>query len=126
MIGYAGKYKLSGGGGKERRISWTAITFLSTLLGIYSVICSKLPYSSDRGNYVTRFVNHWDNPWTAGLNWLANFLHLFTNDPKVLFFSVSFLCLFVTLVAYRMFEEAEHQALLLMALSTYCIGSFSY
>jgi hypothetical protein len=120
-----GNINLFSGNGKETRITLTAIVFLSILLGFYSTICSKVPYSSDRGNYVTRFVNNWSDPWTAGLNLVADFLHLFTNDPNALFFLISFLCLFVTLLAYRMFnEEAEPQAILLMSLSTYCIYSF--
>lgn len=108
----------------KQRIGWLAIIFLSALIGLYSNIYSKYPYTSDRGNYAIRFVNQWDDPWTPGLNLLADFLHIFTNEPKVLFFTVSFLCLFVTLIAYRIFDEAEPQALLLMSMSTYCIYSF--
>lgn len=107
-----------------RKIGVFGIVFLSCLIGIYSIIASKYPYSSDRGNYVIRFVNYWDSPWTTGLNVLADFLHIFTNEPKVLFFTVSFLCLFITLVAYNTFENAQPKALLFMSLSSYCIDSF--
>lgn len=106
------------------KISLLEIIFLSTIIGIYSIIATKYPYSSDRGNYVVRFVNYADSPWTPGFNMLVDFIHLFTNEPKVLFFTVSFLCLFITLVAYNIFEDARPKALLLMSISTYCIDSF--
>ena len=107
----------------SRKIGWLEIIFLSSLIGIYSIISSKYPYSSDRGNYVIQFVNYRDSPWTPGLNILGDFLHLFTNEPKVLFFTVSFLCLFITLASYNIFEKARPQALLLMSISSYCIDS---
>jgi hypothetical protein len=97
---------------------------MAILLGIYSILSSKYPYSSDRGNYVYRFVNKIEDPWTMGLNSLAEFLQIFTNDPNVLFFTISFLCLLLTLIAYRIFDEADPNAILLMSLSTYCIYSF--
>jgi transmembrane protein EpsG len=75
-------------------------------------------------NYAIRFADNWDSPWTLGLNLLSEFLQIFSNDPRILFFSVSFLTLILTFFAYNEFKEAHPKALVLMAISTYIFYSF--
>ena len=101
-----------------------SIIWLSVLLGFISIIVSRIPYASDRYNYVVRFVNYWDSPWTIGLNFLADMIHLFSNDPRVLFFIVSFLSLFITLIAYNFFDNSNFLGLIFMSLSLYNVYSF--
>ena len=55
-----------------------------------------------------------------GLNAIGDFLHLFTNEPKALFFTVTFICVALTLVAFRISSEGDQNALLLYVCSN-CI-----
>ena len=109
---------------KELTVSKFAVVCLSTILGWYATICGQEPMSSDRYNYAVRFLNDYDDPWTFGLNTVADFLHLFTNDPNLLFFTITFLFFIVTLAAFHVFEEKERLSLLLLISSPYCLYSF--
>ncbi len=102
------------------KYSGIAMFISATAMGLYSTIVSQIPYSSDRRNYVTRFINHWDSPWTPGLNGIADFLHLFTNSPEALFFTVTFLTTILFLVAYRISKNTDKNALILLV-SSYCL-----
>lgn len=97
---------------------------LSLSIGYYAIICSTFSYGYDRQNYAIRFAYNYPSPWTLGLNTLAEALHFFTYDPAFLFFSISFLCVWVTLLAYKNFDDVEPSALLLLGLSQYFIYSF--
>lgn len=108
----------------KRKIGMLTILALSSLVGWYATICSQQPLSSDRGNYAMRFVNNWQAPWTTGLNALADFLHMFTNDADALFFMVSFLCVALTLIAYRLNENASRESLLLYVCGGLIMDSF--
>lgn len=102
-----------------------AIVLSSVLYGWYATICSPVPYNaSDRLHYVSRFVDCWRKPWSPGLNAIGDFLHLFTNNPHALFFLVTFLCVLVTLWAYRTRNGGYREALLFWASSTCTIESF--
>ena len=111
-----------------RRISISCMTLFSIILGHYSIICGKIPYVSDRLSYVVRFISdsyakmHPTN--SIGLVVIEKFLHIFTYNPSALFFFSSFIFLFITLYAYKRYEEASSMAILLMGLSNYCIYSF--
>ena len=108
----------------KNKIGKCGIFFCSLLFGWYSTICSKIPYTSDRGNYVLRFVNYVEDPWTVGLNFVADIIHLFTNNPNVLFFTITFFCVFLTLWAYRLSNAGNRETLLLWAFSMSIIHSF--
>lgn len=99
------------------------IIFVSALYGVYSIICGKYPYVSDRLNFAFRFASDAYEEFvfneSMGLFFLEKLLHIFTYEPKVLFFVVAFIFMFVTLLAYRNLDEANPQALLLLLLSAY-------
>ncbi len=108
----------------SKNISISSIFFLSLLYGLYSIIVSSYSSISDRWNFAFRFSNNFEYPWTVGLNLLAKILHLFTEDPRILFFGVSFVTLFVVLVAYNKFSYKYPLAVLLMGVSLFNTYSF--
>lgn len=107
------------------KLPYWRIVVLSVLFGIYSVSVSANPYTRDRNNYTIRFVGNWKDPWTPGLNLLARFLHLFTNDERYLFFAISFLCAFLALVAYKTCRIGNRNAVLLLLCSQFLLFSFA-
>lgn len=112
----------------EKRMLLRSVLFLCILVGVYGIICGQVPYLSDRGNYARRFaddiylMNVKSN--SVGLYWVEVVLHLFTHDPKWLFFAIPFLCLLLTLIAYNSFPDIVPEALLFTGLSSYCTESF--
>ncbi len=111
---------------KGNNKNYIMILACSIIFGLVSIASSKIPYQSDRKNYALRFYhyNDFEDPWTAGLNLIANFLHLFTKNPQVLFFSISFLFMMLTFIAYYKFKIKAPDTFLFLGLSQYYIYSF--
>lgn len=93
------------------------------LFGYYSIICGKYPYVSDRLNFAFRFESDYYNDFvfkeSFGLFLLERILHVFTYEPKVLFFVVAFLFMFFSLMAYKKSENTNPYTLLLLLVSAY-------
>lgn len=106
---------------KKKRISFFMIIIFSILLGLYSIICGHNPPVSDRGHYSLMFVNDGYikviKADSLGLYWIYTFLHLFTHSKEVLFFFITFLYIFLILIAYLFFDDVEPFAILLFFLS---------
>lgn len=109
----------------RRGLPLYAILVFAVLVGVYSaLIAGQYPYTSDRGNYARRFENRWADPWTAGLNLVADFAHLFSDRAEWLFFLVSAICTVLLLIAYNSWENASPQTLLLLGWSNLLMISF--
>lgn len=110
------------------RFGIISIIMCCVLMGIYANICGQVPYSSDRGNYALRFSDDIYLPGvkkaSLGLYWIEVVLHIFTYNPSVLFFTISALYLFFSLLAYNCYPEVKPRALLYAGLSNYFIFSF--
>lgn len=85
-----------------RFYSYFSIFILSSLVGWYSGWI--FPLTSDRGNYAFRFTRNYYVDGTYGLRWISMFLRKYTDNPQILFFTVSFLCVFITLIAVNKYE----------------------
>ncbi len=66
----------------------------------------------------------WEKPFTAGLNFIVDFLHMFTNDERVLFFSISCIVVLLTVIAYNMSLQFDVNALKYILCSDYLLFSF--
>ena len=112
----------------EHRMLLRSVLFLCVLVGIYGIICGTVPYSADRGNYALRFANDGYlmnvKSNSVGLYWIEVVLHLFTYDPRWLFFTIPFLSLLLTLIAYNKIPETTPESLLFLGLSSYYVFSF--
>ena len=109
---------------QQSKISIVTLLLISTLFGLYSLASSHIPYISDRGVYASAFSENGGDYFTIGLNQLHKFLILFSNDPKILFFTVTFLCTFLVLLAHRLNDDAKLNTLLYLVLSELFIYSF--
>ena len=109
---------------QQSKISIVTLLLISTLFGLYSLASAHIPYISDRGVYASAFSENGGDYFTIGLNQLHKFLILFSNDPKILFFTVTFLCTFLVLLAHRMNDDAKPNTLLYLVLSEFFIYSF--
>ncbi|MBR3162061.1 MAG: EpsG family protein [Bacilli bacterium] len=111
---------------EKKRVKLIIVILFCILFGFYSLICGQYPYSSDRGNFAFRFEKDmylsYVKSESYGLFLLEKLLHLISHDPKILFFSVAFIYLFLTLLSYDRVKDKEPFALLIIGLSAY----FSY
>ena len=110
---------------KGKKFPLLAILTVGILMGIYAIICGKYPYESDRLNFAFRYENDIYLSYTEsesfGLYSLENFLHIFSYDARFLFFSVAFLYMAITLIAYRKSKNSSPLSLLILLLSGYPI-----
>lgn len=113
---------------KNKKLSIFLIILFSIFMGVYSIYCGQAGFSSDRGNYALKFSNDiystlvYNN--SVGLYYLEKVLHFFSYNPKLLYFSVTFIYYFITLLSYNNIEEATPKTLLLLGLSTYGLLGF--
>jgi len=101
-----------------------SILIISILFGIYSVVCTKYPYESDRLNYAfrfqdDRFLESVKTVESPGLYYLEIVLHLFSHDPNILFFTCTFLFVSISLVSYILKDHKKPKELLLLGLSPF-------
>ncbi len=112
----------------KKQISFVLIIISSAIIGYYAIICGQKPYVSDRESYAFRFSNAEFSDWvkndSLGIFVIECVLHFFTNNPDCLFFTISFLCLSVTLITYNRYEGADKNCLLFLGLSSYVYYSF--
>ncbi len=108
----------------NKKLGFYLIFLVSLLFGIYSVYVSKFPYVKDRGNYAYRFVGDYPDYWTTGLRVIVDFLHIFTHDPKWLFFTVTFLSVLLFLIVYCWEDNATWKTLVLLVSSSSLVYSF--
>lgn len=101
------------------------ILFLCMFFGVYSIICGKYPYASDRLNFAFRFESDIYTEFVKnesyGLYILESVLHFFTYEPKVLFFTVAFFYMFIILFAYKKCKLMQPYSLLFLLITTYPI-----
>jgi len=109
---------------QQRNISIVTIILLSLLFGLYSIASTRIPYALDRGVYAKAFSESRVDRSTIGLNMLYRILIPISNDPRILFFTVTFLCTFLVLLAHRMNHKAKPNTLLYLVLSEFFIYSF--
>lgn len=109
---------------KSKKIGYFSILFYSLLFGFYSIICSTLSSTMDRGHYIRTFTTDSTGTWSLGLRAIGDILHLFTYDSNILFFTVTFFCTFLTLFAYRLSTTTNREVLLFWTFSMSIVNSF--
>lgn len=107
----------------KKKLSWGAIILLSTLIGLYSFVCTAHPFVMDKEIYAIKFENDIYSSQvkneSLGLWMLEKTIHIFTYNPNIFFFIVAFFYAFITLVAYRKARNASALTMLLLGLSEY-------
>ena len=94
-----------------------AIALVFTLYNYYITVNSVI-MGSDRQNYLVNFLGYRQSP-SIGLVFIMDFVHLIHGDINTLFFITSFICVFITIKAYQISEDATPNSLLLLFLTQY-------
>lgn len=108
-------------------ITYLAIIFCSVILAIYSACITSSVYDADRAGYTYRYVNHIDSYFlknSYGLYILVRILWCFSDNPSWLYFTVTFISVFITLLALKISEIDDPFPYLLMGFSLYNVYSF--
>ena len=97
------------------------IILLSSLQGLYSVICGPYRvYLADREYYAIRFANGTYNIGSSvGIYNIQKFLNNFSHDPYVFFFVSGCVFLVITIVAYNESEDASNLFFAFLGASQY-------
>lgn len=111
---------------QQYNVSIVTIILLSLLFGLYSIAITRIPYALDRAYYALTFSENWVNPHSVGLNLLYAILIRISSDPKILFFTVTFLCTLLVLLAHKVNHEAKLNTLVYLVLSEFFIYSFYF
>lgn len=125
MLSKNDRMPLAASAEKERghnTLSVVAIVILSAAWGIFSITCGGAE-DSDRTRYINRFEDdtylYIIRDTSKGLYAIYLFLHLFTNDARVLIFITAFVFAALTYTAYNLYPQACPGALLLICVSLY-------
>lgn len=112
----------------KKRISIITIIVLCLIFGYYGVICGPNPPKLDRLNYAFKFENEsqikYVKEGSLGLYYIELFLHLFTYNSDILFFTIAFIYYFLTFKAYNCYDKIEPLAILLLLFSSYGLFGF--
>jgi len=109
----------------KTKISNFKIILISVIFGCYSVYVSAKPYFADRAYYAIAYGNRvYDYQMPKLFLSLTKFLFNIDSNPDFLFFSVSFLIIFIIFIAYKKFENANYYGFLLLAFSLFFIFDF--
>lgn len=114
---------------ETKKFGIVALVIFAVLFGIYGIICGPPGESiGDRANYLYRF----EDPFfesrvkadSFGLYVIEMFLHLFTTNGSVLFFTISVLFFCINIYCYKKLKSATPMYLLLFFLCTLGLYGF--
>lgn len=102
------------------------IVVIALLFTIYNFIVTKLnvSISGDRQNYTLNFLGI-RNSSSAGLMFLIKILRHYSSNVEILYYTSTFLTLAITLVAYRVCDEASPKALFFLLTTQYVFFTFA-
>lgn len=114
----AGTKEIAGHERLRGNITIAAIICVSLLFALYNYYATTnaLEMGGDRQNYTINFLGIRNTP-SAGLAFLIQAIRALGGDVTWLFYFTTFSCLFITLYAYRIAEDATPRAMLLFFLS---------
>ena len=97
--------------------SMVAVTLLWVLFNAY--ITSTHPITGgDRMNYLVNFAGQRETP-SLGLSWMIAAVKAFGGNMNVLFYLTTFICIFMTMLAYKYSVDATPKSMLLLFLTQY-------
>lgn len=102
-----------------KNLSWIMVVFLALLWVGFNIVITNLNpnMSGDRLNYVANF-NGRQTP-SIGLSWIISFVHLVNGDVRAFFYLSTFLCMGITMYAYRINSHITPAVMMLMYLTEY-------
>lgn len=125
-IGKAGKGSIKGSPSLHKKMTIWMIVAISLLCSLYNyyVTETSVVTGGDRLNYIANFTGIRKSP-SAGLGLVIQLIHFFNGSVETLYYFTTFMCMFVTLLAYRNSKVAKPKDLLLLFLSQYVVTTFT-
>ena len=110
----------------ENKISYLAIIFISFLFTILNVVSTRLSsvYGSDRSNYAYEFTGA-RSVNSIGLEFIFKVVKSFHGNIETVFYLTTFICMFLTLVAYKKSLKADYKVFMLLLTSESVIYTFT-
>ena len=106
----------------KKFITIITVLIFCLIFGYYGVICG---YGYDRQNYGFFFsderYSYIVRNSSLGLYYFEKFLHIFSYNEKILFFTASFLCSFIAFISYFYYVEKNSKSFFYLILSNYFI-----
>lgn len=108
------------------KISILSIIVIALLFTIYNFIITKLSVSlsGDRYNYNLNYLGL-RNSSSSGLTFLISILRYFSSNVETLYYVSTFVTVTVTLIAYKICDEASPKALLFLFTTQYVFFTFA-
>ncbi len=125
-IGTTSSYRRDLNACKQRddRLSFVAIVMISAAFVLYNVIVTKMNSATthDRQIYTLVFYGYRTSP-SAGLSYVISIVKRFSSNVEVLYYVTTLLCMTITLIAYRVDNEASPRSLLFLLTTQYIFFS---
>ena len=100
---------------KIKATTMVAIAAMFTLYNVY-ITTSHGVLSQDRQNYAAEFAGE-RSVGSTGLQWIFDLVHFFHGDIYTVFYLSTFICVFITLIAYRKSKVADYKLMTLLMAS---------
>lgn len=102
-------------------VSALVIAGLFTLFNVYATMHS-VSMGADRRNYALNFSGYRPTP-SIGLRYVMDFVHWIGGDLQTLFYITTFVCVFITLMAYRLSKKASPYVFYLLCVTQYFLST---
>lgn len=111
---------------EKKKLSYIAIIIFAVLLTMYNIFCtiSVNEMGYDRKNYEIEFGGY-RSPKSVGLQLIFTFVKILGGDIKTVFYLTTFICVLLTLLAYRKSKMTNYRILLLFLLSEWVFYTFT-
>ena len=107
------------------KISITAIVFIALLFTVYNIYVTNVSVSmgGDRTNYYMAFSGLRKSS-SLGLEFVFDVVRILSGNITTVFYITTFVCVALTLLAYRLSDEATPATMLLLFLSEFIFSTF--
>lgn len=118
--------RLTGQSDSARKMPYSLIFSIAALFALYNAYCTggKLPTGGDRLNYYLDFSGFRKNESVA-LQLIFNVVKYCGGDIFTVYYFTTFVCVFLTFVAYRKMPRADYCAVALLLLTDFVFFTFT-
>lgn len=104
----------------KKKINYISICDITLLWVAFNAFITMMhPITGgDRMNYLVNFTGQRETP-SLGLSWMITIVRALGGNMNTLFYITTFICLFITMLAYRYSEDATPKGMVLLFLTQY-------
>lgn len=110
----------------RRKLSLFAVLIIAILFTIYNVYVTStsVVVGSDRQNYIANFNGLRVSP-SITLMFLMQMVHRINGSIETLYYITTFLCVVITMIAYRISKDATPQSFVLLCVTQYFLATLT-